>query len=753
MLLGSCLCPTQRHVSRNTRSLLFSVHNNLKTKHTNVPPNTAFCRPLSYYKYSDLNTKYTSSQHILPSCTPRLYRGLSTCQPASSFATRSILPLTDEVERVENDVDDEGIIADDAMLQRIDSSPVDILALIENAEKKQKQLEVDDDKNKNSSDKKRRRQTTSADDDRPYCSITDLEIMVNTHQFSQALEALCHTHRLTYYPTNIRYKLYSKIAQLDAPDIVQLIRPWAISHDSDNTRVWRVIRETSKFLNRDKMIKMVQYCCESNTEEDERLQLHLFTRFLSDYRNHEIDMNSLLRVIPQMNSISIKLFNMAMNIGLRQKRMEDVEFLLHEMETRKVDLDAASFNILIRSKLKQGKWAVKSAKAIYDEMESRNVNPTMATFNTFIDYSCRYFLWDDLEMWMDRMKDKGLHGNSITSRILLDVMLTQKYKSRIAEAFERVALIAPMSADEDTLNPVIAILLRHKRTLTALSLLDKIFLPFQHEPLSSSLPPPTIYAYNLLIHGLSQKGDLEAAHQVLDAMIFKKDHRIPQPDIVSYTTLIHGYIRKAESYDIDINAILRLYQQMCASGLKSNDTLHAVLLHGIIKSRHVKIDKARRLFDMMIEEDDKKRRVGDEDEDEDERLNQAITYNLMMDGYFLHTYYRNQRYGLTTSSIEPQLILLEDAIKKKLKLTTSSLNIWIRGVVIFNKDLYAAEALIRQFKQLDIRPNERTMWYICRTAYLKGRYDMARRWLEEYETEGRIIRGRGLCELKKQLRI
>ncbi|KAI7848967.1 hypothetical protein BDC45DRAFT_449437 [Circinella umbellata] len=396
--------------------------------------------------------------------------------------------------------------------------------------------------------------------------------------------------------------------------------------------------------------------------------------------------------------------------------MEDVELLLHEMETRKVDMDAASYNILIRSKLKQGKWAVKNAKALYDEMELHNVNPTMATFNTFIDYSCRYLLWDDLEMWMDRMKDKGFHGNSITSRILLDVMLTQKYERRVAKAFERVASIAPMSVDEDTLNPVIAILLRHKRTLTALSLLDKIFLPFQYEPSSSPLPPPTIYAYNLLIHGLSQKGDLEAAHQVLDGMLFKNDHRIPQPDIVSYTTLIHGYIRKAESHDIDIDVILRLYQQMFASGLKSNDKLQTVLLHDI-------------------------------------RLNQAIAYNLMMDGYFLHTYYRNQRYGLTTSSIEPQLILLENAIKKKLKLTTSSLNIWIRGVVIFNKDLYAAEALIRQFKQLGIQPNERTMWYICRTAYLKGRYDMARRWLEEYETEGRIIRGRGLCELKKQLQI
>ncbi|KAI9270784.1 hypothetical protein BDA99DRAFT_502677 [Phascolomyces articulosus] len=756
MLLSTCLCPTQRHVSRKARSLFLSVHNNLKTKPA-ASPSVAFCRQLSYNKYSDFNIKYPSSQWVSSLCTPRLYRELSTCRPTLSIATRSVTPILEE------DAIDDEVIADDTMLQRIDS-PIDILALIESAQQKQQQQqqqrltnENSDDINEQQSDTRSQRRATSSIMEQPYCSVKGLEIWVNTNQFSQALEALCSTSRLSYYPVKIRHALYNKIAQLDAPDIVELIRPWATQYASDNTRVWRVIKDTSTFWNLGKISEMIQYCA-SCSEHNERLQLHLFNRLLVDYRHRRVDMSSLLQVIPRKkdgnddgDNITIKLFNMAMNTGLRQGCIEDVELLLREMQKRNVDLDAASFNILIRLKLKLGRNSMELATSIYEQMQTRNIEPTIATFNTFIDYSCRYLLWDDLDMWVDRMKSKGIHGNSITVRILMNAMFKQRYESKVAMTFERIMSNTSMPTDESSLNPIIATLLRHKRPLTALSLLDKIFSPNE-----TSHSPPTVYAYNLLIHGLSQKGDLEAAHQVLDAMVSKNDHRIPQPDIVSYTTLIHGYIRKAESNDIDIDTILRLYRQVRESELESNYKLQTVLLHGIIKSRYVKIEKARRLFDLIIAEDDKKLQSASQGYGvvpEEDRLNQVILYNLMMDGYFIYAYYRNQKHGLAQSSIEPQQALLNDAIRKNLELTTSSLNIWVRGLAIFNRDLYAAAALVKQFERLGIRPNERTMWYLCRTAYMKGRRDKARWWLQEYERQGHVIRGRGLRDLKRRLRL
>ncbi|KAI9491342.1 hypothetical protein BDB00DRAFT_833208 [Zychaea mexicana] len=740
MLLSSCLCPTQRHVSRKARSLLLSVHylkaKPTATNATTPPPSATTLRRQLSYKYSDPN-KYPSPHWTTP-CTPLLHREFSTCRATASIATRSAAPVVEEEED----------LANDDMLQKIDS-PVDILALIESAgaakqkQQQQQQQQQQEQQQKSINDQRRTNTRRRNVKDEPHCSVADLETFVNTQQFAKALEALCRTSRVSYYPSSIRHELYQQIAQLEPPDIVQLIRPWAVQHTNENIRAWRIIKDTSEFWSREKLVEMVRYC--SGSEHDERLQIHLFSRLLAYYRRTK-DINSLLQVIPRDDegSVTIKLFNMALNASLRQNWLKDAEVVLREMQERNVEFDAASFNILIRSKLKQGKRAMEGANAIYNEMQDCNIEPTMATFNTFIDYSCQFRMWDDLQMWIDRMQSKDMDGDSITLRLLVEAMLLHPHEPKLVTVLEHVATAVPISPDEQTLNPIITTFLRHKRTKAALTLLDKIF-SLQHEI------PPSSYAYNLLIHGLSQQGDLEAAHQVIDAMYSGNDHRIPPPDIVSYTTLIHGYIRKAESDDIDIDTILRLYHQLRSSGLQSNGTLQTVLLHGIIKSRYVDIEKTRRLFDMMIAEDD--RRCFLPDPSEEEPLDQTILYNMMMDGYFIHAYHRNQQRGLAVSSVKAQRELLDEAIRKKLELTTASLNIWIRGVAVFNKDLAAARSLVKQFERLGIEANERTMWYLCWTAYTMGKPDKVRRWLREYEGQGHVVLGRGFCELKSRLRI
>ncbi|KAI8143847.1 hypothetical protein BJV82DRAFT_609633 [Fennellomyces sp. T-0311] len=700
MLLSSCLCPTQRHVSRKARSLFLSVYN-LKTK--SITPSTAsLSRPFSY-NHSDVR-KYPIS-HWTTQCI-QLRREVSTWPPAASMATRSAVPFVEEEH-------------DDDILEKLDN-PIDILTLIESAEASKQPSEQP------------RKDVCQQDS---YCSIEDFELLVEQRMLPEALHVLCTASRLAQYPSSVRHKLYCLISLLDASDILQLLQPWT-HYSSGNNRIWRVIKETFEFWNHDKIVEMIR-CCTNN---DERLQIHLFGMLVHDYRRATMNMRPLLKAIPRNDPLAIKLFNMALNVCVRKRDTQDIELLLNEMQERKVEFDAASFNILIRSKLKKGKNAMADARLIYDEMREHGIKPTTATFNTLIGYACRFQAWDDLDIWMQRMKDLEVEANTITMRILLDASLTYRDEPRAVTAFKNIASLISVATDEETLNPIIATLLRHKRTETALSLLDKIFVDDRY--------PPTSYAYNLLIHGLVQKGDLEAAHRVVDKMTSGDDDRIPPPDLVSYTTLIHGYIRRAESQDIDIDTVLQLYQQVRKNGFQVNPKLQTVLLYGIVKSRYVGIEKARALFDMIIAQDDKLENVP-----EKERLSQIIVYNLMMDGYFVDHHHKQKRYGIAASALEEPRSLLDDAIRKKLDLSTSSLNIWVRGLAVFNNDLAAARAIIKQFGRLGIQPNERTIWYICWTAYIRGRRDKARQWLQEYSKQGHVIRGRGLCYLKERLRI
>ncbi|KAG0172811.1 hypothetical protein DFQ28_007001 [Apophysomyces sp. BC1034] len=622
-----------------------------------------------------------------------------------------------------------------------------------------------------SSYKTLRQAVTSQDIDRETYGSSDTKITLETQPNPVDLHALFEQHysgnrRESKYPSERemdwkeievmfqhvpivkdRHALYSHFAKLPISTIVRVLTPWleqARVDDAAGRRVWRVIKDMSVFW--DSQTRKVVM----DTVDDERLCLHLFGLQLPEYRLRK-DLDGLFAGMPTTASagLRLKLYNTMLNVCLRQGQLEHVEKVILRMK-QSVEPDAATFNIWIRAKLVVND--VAEAKVIYENMIESGVKPTVVTHNTFLKYACQNQSWDDMMAWLDRLEE-STEANSITLRILLGA-ITEHKDDRVVSAFSRVANSCSFALPntEPLLNPCITALLRHDRTDTALGILKRLF---DHcDP-----KPPTICAFNLLIHSLMQKGECENAHEILWCMI--QDDQLPNPDVVSFTTLIHGYMASPTLLNIEI--VIKLYQQMRSQGISSNATLQSVLLNSLAKSEFADIQRATLLFELMVKEEDERNNCTAPPKSCDQPANlrqaawlfkqitkadnrhgvsQSIMYNIMMDAYFIHHRDHKQAHA--------PYLLLKEASRKRI-LSTSTLNIWVRGLCLFQGNLTAAERIVDWFERQGIHMNERTAWYLVSGAYRKRRLDRAKHWLRVYEDKGHVIQGSGLSQLKTKI--
>ncbi|KAF7724002.1 hypothetical protein EC973_001462 [Apophysomyces ossiformis] len=543
-----------------------------------------------------------------------------------------------------------------------------------------------------------------------------------------------------------RHTLYSQFSKLPIETILNALGPWleqARVNDVAGQRVWRVIKDMSAFWDIETKKAVME------TVDDDRLRLHLFGLQLPEYRRTK-DLDTLLAAIPSAASdeLRLKLYNTMLNVCLRQGKLDHVEQLILRMKDA-VKLDAVTFNVWIRTKLVAND--VIEANAIYENMIESGIKPTVVTYNTFLKYACREQRWDEMTLWLNRLQSTS-KANSVTLRILLGAV--SEYKDhRVVSAFSRVVISCSFAlpSTEPLLNPCVTALLRHKRTDAALQVLKRLFVQYENDV-------PTLSAFNLLIHALAQKGECKNAHEILRCMMNEKG--LPNPDIVSFATLIHGYLLSPTSANVE--SVLELYQQMRNQGISSNTTLQSILLNTIAKSRFADIHKATALFQLMIKENEEQLALLPNERDQstvydkinclsdrtvkvDTRrsMSQSVMYNVMMDGYFTHHRKLKQAHA-------PYLLLREAAQKQIL--TTSTLNIWVRGLCLYQNNLSAAERIVDWFERQGISMNERTAWYLVKGAYMLNRVDRAKHWLHVFEeVKGHVIYGSGLRQLKMKI--
>ncbi|KAI8083088.1 uncharacterized protein BX664DRAFT_339791 [Halteromyces radiatus] len=585
------------------------------------------------------------------------------------------------------------------------------------------------------------------------------------------------------YATKARRLLFTKLAHLSFIELADLLESWMQTQRQQIHEGHISSKRLTLFL-KALMMTLPMTLVEQlvlRFPSDYYLQAALVSRYVKNYlaSDNESDtqlgtmlalLDTSIKRITESPDTIVRLYNLVLNGCLKKQDWHHVAEVLSRMESSGCSLDTASFNMLIRSRLENDD--VEAAKALYEEMVQFSLTPTTATYNTFIKHACQQQRWEDMTLWIDRLLEQH-QPNPITLRIMTAALTDHTDQPQVLDAFGRVALMVPVTNEEleRTINVSVAQLLRHKHTRLALDILYKLFAP---QPNLKDYSLSTL-TYNLLIHALAQEGNMEAADQVLVLMRDKKlddDNNnnnnnimpmtIPDPDIVSYTSLIHGYIRTATSHDMDIRRILNLYNEIMERGLETNATLQSVVLYGMIKSRFQDIDECASLFAAMVEEDDDNLEQLYDGKMEP-KLAKMTMYNMMMDGYFLHQYYGKDQQNSTSKTtttttsgqrhIPPEaLTLLNQAIVRRLPLTTATMNIWVRGLAIFNHDLIAAEAMVKWMSLTHhVKLNERTIYYLVQTAITQDRWDKARKWIKKYESMGQVIQGTGLQYFKNMV--
>ncbi|EIE84795.1 hypothetical protein RO3G_09505 [Rhizopus delemar RA 99-880] len=314
---------------------------------------------------------------------------------------------------------------------------------------------------------------------------------------------------------------------------------------------------------------------------------------------------------------------------------------LNLMKKRGVQVDTATQNILMRLRLSKRGIKQEEAFKIYQDMLSQSIKPNTATFNTFIKYACQHHHWDALPQWLKLMKQHSIEPNRITAQTIFRCLVVDPTNTVLLEAFDSVSPIVSFDK-ESFLNAGIVALIKDNKTTLALELLNTLF--------EKEMPRST-YSYNIMVTALCRQGDLKTARNILNAMIHNS--KIPNPDIITFTSLIHGIIKCGGDEKEQLSSIVDIYTKLLSFGLRSNNVLNSVLLSYFIKRSSIRKPEA---IETM---------------------------------YFCFTRSRSQK---QTSLPKQPFLLLRHAIEqRKLKPTTSTLNIFVRGFADYHHDLNTAE--------------------------------------------------------------
>ncbi|KAI8365992.1 uncharacterized protein BYT42DRAFT_588496 [Radiomyces spectabilis] len=576
----------------------------------------------------------------------------------------------------------------------------------------------------------------------PSADTHALHHSLQEHDVHKSLETLiaCKLASSVKVPIQDEHAVYERIAQLPTHDISLLLAPWIAYAaqqpltDRNGKLIWKVLSSATAFWD----TRQRQQLFTDPTLTNERWKLLLFNKLAVDYAECQ-HLDVLLSAIPPSDAdmAPLPFYNSAAAMCLRQGRHDHVQEIMRLIREQKIHPDAATFNIAIRATLaKKESSSVSEAYEIYDDMIRQHITPTAATYNTLIKYACRWKQWDELTLWMDRLGAMSKF-NAVTLRILLKSIASGLSAPPLLSAFERVAAAVPVHETVPFLESSIRALLRGKRSSSALSFLMPLFRN------NASL---SIYAYNLALRALTQQGDLDGAYHLLQRMVAGKAN-VPFPNVASFTVLIHAYIRRSSDHDVDLTKIYDLYHQMRSLNIPCNLHLRSVLLFGLVQSEFADIRRTTQLFKALVADSP---HPAPTDARHPSKLpqmeTQTVMYNMMMDAYFLR-YHRMRSHDSIPQ--EPYL-LLQQAVKEGLPLLPSTLNIWVRGLCLF-KDLNAAEKMVNWFASKDIRMNERTLWYLVKTAQQMGQRGRAREWIRQFEKSGKVIQGEGLLSLKDHL--
>jgi Pentatricopeptide repeat domain len=556
-----------------------------------------------------------------------------------------------------------------------------------------------------------------------------LRQLIDQGQYQEAIQALLdNAAKHITAPLKISKTIYDHASKLPATDIIfvlQTVHPDSVH--GKRSPIWRVTQQYINKLDFQTARDVFLSSKYTHVELEEMVQSHLVRRLVShdgfDLNQMVQDIRDTVQVLKQRQ----RLCNVVLSRYLRIVNANGARIVLDSMQQHGISPSNVTYNILIHHELFV-QDDPNTANALYEQLNRDATSATAALCNSFLKYHLSKQNWVEAERWLDIALEISTPKaiNRFTSGILAYALASNPDSTSIASIAERMVTHPAFkdNIDDDAVyNSYLTFLLRHNRIGIATQLIQQ----YSHQ-----LPRPlSICTCNLHLHAITMSGDIKEARTMLNKMIHGEDS-YPQPDVISFATVINGYVLRNPDGVPDIDTANSMVKDMVNLGIKPNTVVHSILLQGLLTTDYSDISQARSLFNTIVEQQTS-------DTSQKQTVSMAILYNTMMNGYFIH--YRMKNHNTIPREV---YTLLRQGRRQKVPFTTSTLNIWVRGLAKMYGDIRSAESMFKVFEDMGVQANQRTMWYLIDTAVKKRRWDDAHRWVMYARDNDIPLTGHGL---------
>ncbi|KAI8048212.1 hypothetical protein BDF21DRAFT_433570 [Thamnidium elegans] len=273
---------------------------------------------------------------------------------------------------------------------------------------------------------------------------------------------------------------------------------------------------------------------------------------------------------------STKTLNANLAHLFKEKRLQDIKWLLQSLKDKKLDL--STYSILIKG-YADSRLTSESLK-VYQDMKSKDVKPNRYVCSSMLEIFAHT---RDVVSAEQLVRDTVLGGHK-PDEVLYNQLIKVYFKARLSQkafrAFQEVEKDPTLKVNDVILNTMINGLVINRELKIAGLLYDSM--------VKSNLKPDMI-TFNTMLKGYVKANDMESAQKIiLDMFKFKME-----PDTVTYTTLIDSIFMTRQPQTT--SEILKYIEHI---KIQPNVYTFNAIMNGWIKQHHM--EEAEATFNLMF---------------------------------------------------------------------------------------------------------------------------------------------------------
>ncbi|KAH0863884.1 hypothetical protein HID58_081095 [Brassica napus] len=238
----------------------------------------------------------------------------------------------------------------------------------------------------------------------------------------------------------------------------------------------------------------------------------------------------------------------------------------------------------------------KAIISLFNEMEAKGIEANVVTYNSLISSFCKAGRWDDGAQLLKDMITRGIASDVVIFNALIDCLVKERKLKEAEELHCKVKRVddGMKLFREISLRGLVADTITYSILIQGFCQEGKLNVAKElfQEMVSEGARPDTV-TYGILLDGLCDNGELEEALEILDKMHTSK----MDPGIGVYNIIIHGMCnaRKVDdAWDL-FSSLLPL------KGVKADVKTYTIMIAGLCKKGS--LSEADMLFKKMGEED------------------------------------------------------------------------------------------------------------------------------------------------------